>query len=83
MSRAIARTNIKILALPPDAEAREEETKRIEEKIAKMIKEEKYTPQQIKQKSNQMEKKRKFKKYIPTANGTFTKNIVFKEVLSL
>jgi ATP-dependent DNA helicase PIF1 len=35
MSRAIARTNIKILALPPNAEAEEEQTRRQEEKDAK------------------------------------------------
>ena len=32
MSRATSRTNIKILALPPDAEAQEEEAKKIEKK---------------------------------------------------
>ena len=35
MSRAMSRTNIKILALPPDAEAQEEEAKKIEKKNAK------------------------------------------------
>ena len=35
MSRATSRTNIKILALPPDAEAQEEEAKKIEKKNAK------------------------------------------------
>jgi len=35
MSRATSRTNIKILALPPDAEAQEEESKKIEKKNAK------------------------------------------------
>jgi ATP-dependent DNA helicase PIF1 len=35
MSRATARTNIKILALPPNAEAEEEEARRQEEKDAK------------------------------------------------
>ena len=35
MSRATLRTNIKILALPPDAEAQEEEAKKIEKKNAK------------------------------------------------
>jgi ATP-dependent DNA helicase PIF1 len=35
MSRATARTNIKILALPPNAVAEEEEARRKEEKDAK------------------------------------------------
>ena len=35
MSRATSRTNIKILALPPDAEAQEEEAKKIDKKNVK------------------------------------------------
>jgi len=35
MSRATSRTNIKILALPLDVEAQEEEAKKIEKKNAK------------------------------------------------
>ena len=35
MSRATSRTNIKILTLPPDAEAQEEEGKKMEKKNAK------------------------------------------------
>ena len=35
MSRAMSKTNIKILALPPDAEAQEEEAKKIEMKNTK------------------------------------------------
>ena len=35
MSRAMSRTNIKILALPPNAEAQEEEANKIEKKNAK------------------------------------------------
>ena len=35
MSRATSRTNIKILALPPDAEPQEEEVKKIDKKTAK------------------------------------------------
>jgi ATP-dependent DNA helicase PIF1 len=34
MSRATSRTNIKILALPPDADAQEEEVKKMEKKNA-------------------------------------------------
>ena len=41
MSRATSRTNIKILALPPDAEAQEEEVKKIKKKNAKKNAEEK------------------------------------------
>ena len=41
MSRATSRTNIKILALPPDADAQEEEAKKMEKKNAKKIAEEK------------------------------------------
>jgi ATP-dependent DNA helicase PIF1 len=37
MSRATARTNIKILALPPNAEAVEEQARRQEEKDAKKM----------------------------------------------
>ena len=35
MSRATSRMNIKILALPPDADAQEEEAKKMEKKNAK------------------------------------------------
>ena len=35
MSRATSRTNIKIIALPPDAEAQEKEAKKIEKKNTK------------------------------------------------
>ena len=35
MSRAMSRTNIKILAIPPDADAQEEEAKKMEKKNAK------------------------------------------------
>ena len=73
MSRATSRTNIKILALPPDAEAQEEEAKKIEKKNAKKNAEEKKRMRQI--------KKDKDKK-TPIVDGTFTKNIVFKEVLT-
>ena len=37
MSRAMSRTNIKILALSPDAEAQEEEAKKIEKKMLKTM----------------------------------------------
>ena len=35
MSRAMSRTNIKILALPPNVDAQEEEAKKMEKKNAK------------------------------------------------
>jgi ATP-dependent DNA helicase PIF1 len=41
MSRATSRTNIKILALPPDTEAQEEEAKKMEKKNAKKMPREK------------------------------------------
>ena len=72
MSRATSRTNIKILALLPDAKAQEEEAKKIEKKNAKKNAEEK---------KNASNKKDKDKK-TPIADGTFTKNIIFKEVLT-
>jgi len=37
MSRAMSRTNIKILTLPPDAEAQEEEDKKKEKKMLKTM----------------------------------------------
>ena len=74
MSRAMLRANIKILALPPDVEAQEEEAKKIEKKNAKKNAEgKKIRMRQI--------KKDKDKK-TPIVDGTFTKNIVFKEVLT-
>ena len=73
MSRAMSRTNIKILALPPNAEAQEEEAKKIEKKIAK-----KNAEGKNKNASNKKDKDMK----TPIADGTFKKNIVFKEVLT-
>jgi ATP-dependent DNA helicase PIF1 len=74
MSRATLRANIKILALPPDADAQEEEAKNIEKKNAKKNAEGKTN-------KNMSNKKGKDKK-TPVVDGTFTKNIVFKEVLT-
>jgi ATP-dependent exoDNAse (exonuclease V) alpha subunit len=73
MSRGTNRTNIKILALPPNAEAEEEEARRQENKDAKK----KATG---KGKQNGVVKKQK--RVLPV-NGTYTKNIVYKEVLTL
>ena len=67
--------NIKILALPPNAEAEEEEAKRMEEKNARNAK---------KKDKGQRNKKDavKKKKMVPKVDGTYTKNIVYKEVLT-
>jgi len=65
MSRATARSNIKILALPPNAEEDAEK----EERDAKMSKKKKKT-------------KKEKKKKVPVLDGTYTKNIVYKEVLT-
>ena len=73
MSRATSRTNIKILALPPDADAQEEEAKKMEKKNAKKNAE--------KKNKNALNKKDKDKK-TPIVDGTFMKNIIFKEVLT-
>jgi ATP-dependent DNA helicase PIF1 len=73
MSRATSRTNIKIIALLPDAEAQEEEAKKKERKKY-------YKGCRAKKYKNASNKKDKDKK-TPVVNGTFTKNIVFKEVL--
>jgi hypothetical protein len=73
MSRATNRTNIKILALPPNAEAEEEEARRQENKNAK---------KKAKGKGKQNGVVKKQKSVLPV-NGTYTKNIVYKEVLTL
>jgi ATP-dependent DNA helicase PIF1 len=74
MSRATSRTNIKILALPPDADAQEEEAKKMEKKNAKKNTDGK------KGRIRQIKKNNDKKTLI--VNGTFTKNIVFKEILT-
>ncbi|RLM73174.1 ATP-dependent DNA helicase PIF1-like [Panicum miliaceum] len=73
MSRATTRTHIKILALPPNAEAEEEDAKREEKKIAK---------KKGKGQGNQKDVPKK-KKSVTAVDGTYTKNIVYKEVLAL
>jgi ATP-dependent DNA helicase PIF1 len=65
MSRATLRTNIKILALPPDAEAQEEEAKKMEKKNTKKNAKGKKT-------KNTSNKKDKDKKS-PTVDRTFKK----------
>ena len=66
MSRATARTNIKILALPPNATELEEEAKK--------------EKKNNKKNGNKTVNNKKEKKKIPVY--TFTKNIVYKEVLT-
>jgi ATP-dependent DNA helicase PIF1 len=73
MSRATTRTNIKILALPPNAVAEEEEARKKEEKDKK---------KKAKVKGKQNDPVKKQKRELPV-NGTYTKNIVYKEVLTL
>ena len=73
MSRATSRANIKILALSPDADAHEEEAKKMEKKNAK-----KNAEGKNKNASNKKDKDKK----TPIVDGTFMKNIVFKEVLT-
>ena len=66
MSRATSRKNIKILAKTPNAIEEDDEPKKSK-----------------KGNRNGKEKtKKKEKKYVPTGNGTFTKNIVYKEILT-
>jgi ATP-dependent DNA helicase PIF1 len=73
MSRATTRTNIKILALPPDVVAEDEEARRKEEKDAK---------KKAKGKGKQNDPVKKQKRALPV-NDTYTKNIIYKEVLTL
>uniref|UniRef100_K3XRZ7 ATP-dependent DNA helicase n=1 Tax=Setaria italica TaxID=4555 RepID=K3XRZ7_SETIT len=77
MSRATARTNIKILALPPNAKADEEQTKKKEKKTAN-----KKVNGQGNQNNNEQKGSSEKKKRVPTVDGTYTKNIVYKEVLT-
>ena len=73
MSRTTLRTNIKILALPSDADAQEEEAKKMEKKNAK-----KNAEGKNKNASNKKDKDKK----TPIVDETFTKNIVFKKILT-
>uniref|UniRef100_K3Y1Y3 ATP-dependent DNA helicase n=1 Tax=Setaria italica TaxID=4555 RepID=K3Y1Y3_SETIT len=77
MSRATARTNIKILALPPNAEVDEEQTKKKERKTTN-----KKVNGQGNQNNNEQKGSSEKKKRVPTVDGTYTKNIVYKEVLT-
>jgi ATP-dependent DNA helicase PIF1 len=77
LSRATAKSNIKILALPPNAEEYNEEDKRKDKKNSK--KKDKKKPS-VKEKIKTSDSKNK---KTVTRNGTYTKNIVYKEVLTL
>ncbi|PVH32126.1 hypothetical protein PAHAL_9G323100 [Panicum hallii] len=68
MLRATTRTNIRILALPPNATEQEEEAK----------KEKKNANKRGKETFNNKKEKKK----TPAYNGTYTKNIVYKEILT-
>ena len=68
MSGATTRTNIKILALPPNATELEGKAKK--------------EKKNNKKKGNEIVNNKKERKTIPVYNGTFTKNIVYKEVLT-
>lgn len=66
MSRATSRKNIKILAKPPNAIEEDDEPKKSKKG----------------NRNGKKKTKKKEKKYVPTGNGTFTKNIVYKEILT-
>ena len=72
MSRATARANIRILVVPPNAEAEEEDD---EEKANSMGK-------KNKDKKKHRAATKNIKKNISVLDGTYTKNIVYKEVLT-
>ena len=77
LSRATARSNIKILALPPNADEGDEKDEK---------KDKKKSQKKDKRKSSVKERKKVLdneKKKTPMRNGTYTKNIVYKEVLTL
>jgi hypothetical protein len=73
ISRATTRTNIKILTLTPNVVAEEEEARRQEEKDAK---------KKATGKGKQNDPVKKQKRVLPV-NDTYTKNIVYKKVLTL
>ena len=68
MLRATARTNIKILALPPNAAEMEKRSKKEKKKAER--------------KGKEIVNNNKEKKTTPVYNGTYTKNIIYKEVLT-
>ena len=77
LSRATARSNIKILALPPNSDEGDKEDENKDKK--KSQKKDKRKPS-VKEREKVLDNE---KKKTPMRNGTYTKNIVYKEVLTL
>ena len=77
LSRATARSNIKILALPPNADESDKEDENKDKK--KSQKKDKRKPS-VKERKKVLDNE---KKKTPMRNGTYTKNIEYKEVLTL
>jgi len=77
LSRATARSNIKILALPPNADEGDKEDENKDKK--KSQKKDKRKPS-VKEREKMLDNE---KKKTLMRNGTYTKNIVYKEVLTL
>jgi ATP-dependent DNA helicase PIF1 len=73
MSRSKSRTNIKILALPLDADAQEEEAKWIRKMLKRIPRE----------KTKNASNKEGTDMKTPIVDRSFTKNIVFNKVLTL
>ena len=77
LCRVIVRPNIKILALAPNTDEGDEEDEK---------KDKKKSQKKDKRKSSVKERKKVLdneKKKTPMRNGTYTKNIEYKEVLTL
>ena len=72
MSRATARANIMILVVPPNAEAEEEDGEEKANSVGKKNKD----------KKKHRAATKNIKKNISVLDGTYTKNIVYKEVLT-
>ncbi|XP_039855293.1 ATP-dependent DNA helicase PIF1-like [Panicum virgatum] len=77
LSRATARSNIKILALPRNADKGDEED---EKKDKKKSQKKGKRKQRVKQREKILDNE---KKKTPIRNGMYTKNIVYKEILLL
>ena len=77
LSRATARSNIKILALPPNADEGDKEDENKDKK--KSQKKDKRKPS-VKEREKMLDNE---KKKTLMRNGTYTKKIVYKEVLTL
>ena len=77
LSRATARSNIKILALPPNADEGDEKDEKKDKKKSQKKDERKSS---VKEREKMLDNE---KKKTPIKNGTYTKNIVYKKVLTL